>query len=162
MSVQIESTARQALQPMALRCTVAAWDCQVYSFYGSRQTVAENLASLPSDLLQRRVYLLAVQGPDRAEVRLFERGTAEDSEGTVAVWEGESLDGLVGRIADTLIANRGVHCPGEQVSAVVYDGRELSTQGPIPIPVSARAAFGHSVKTFGTEDFIQASVIVLC
>lgn len=162
MSTSVETIRKQTTVPMAARCVTAAWDCQVYSFFGSPETVTENLTRLPADLVERRVYLLAVQGPEQAEVRVFERGSLEDAEGTVAVWEGESLDGLIGRITDTLIANRGVHCPGEQVSTVLHADREFATQGPIPIPATPRAAFVHSLKGYGQDDFVQASVIVLC
>jgi hypothetical protein len=147
---------------MALRCVVAAWDCQIHSFFGSPETVAGKLADLPKDLVDRRVYVLAVQGEGRAEVRVFERGSLDDAEGTVAVWQGDSLGGLVASVTDTLIANHGVHCPGEQVSSVLNGEREFAVQGPIPVPVSARAAFGHPLKGFREDAFIQASVIVLC
>jgi len=163
MSTVVETIGgKPAVQPMAAACVTSAWDCQVYSFFGSPETVTENLVSLPSQLVQRRVYMLAIEGAGRAEVRLFERGSLDDPEGTVAAWHGETLDGLVTRVTESLVANRGVHCPGEQVGAVVYQDREMETQGPVPVPVSPRAAFGHSLKSFDARDFVQASVIVLC
>src|SRR2546422_8514021 len=106
----------------ALACTTAAWDCQSHSFLGSPETVAANLAALPDDLVQRRVYMIMIQGEGRAEARIFERFNLEDADGTVARWEEDDLGDLVTQITDVLVANKGVHCPGEQVKAMLDEG----------------------------------------
>ena len=53
-----------------------------------------NLASLPEELIQRRVYMLMIQGEQRAEVRVFERFDLEDTDATMGTWSDDSLGDL--------------------------------------------------------------------
>jgi hypothetical protein len=155
-------TERPAQQVRAARCVAAAWDCQSHSFFGSPETVAANLANLPDELVQRRVYMLMVQGSDRGETRIYERFSFEDSEGTIATFQEESLGDLVTQIIEVLVDNKGVHCPGEQVKATLSVGREFEVEGPSPAPATAREAFSPALAEFRNESFVQASVMVLC
>ena len=144
-------------------CSAAAWDCQSHSFLGSPQLVADNLAGLSDDLVQRRVYMLMVQGESRAEARIFERFAFGDTDATMSRWENDSLGDLVTQITDVLVANRGVHCPGEQVKAMLGEGeREFAVEGPTPAPKTAREAFTAALKAYEGDRFIRATVMVLC
>lgn len=144
-------------------CSAAAWDCQSHSFLGSPQLVAENLAGLSDDLVQRRVYMLMVQGESRAEARIFERFAFGDTDASMSQWETDSLGDLVTEITDVLVANRGVHCPGEQVKAALGEGdRQFSVGAPAPAPKTAREAFTGALKAYEGDRFIRATVMVLC
>lgn len=129
---------------------------------GSPGSVAENLYKVSDELIQRRVYMLTVQGSERAEVRVFERFAVEDSEGTVATWQDTELGDLVTQITDVLVANRGVHCPGEQVKATLEGEREFSIGPPEPAPTSAREAFEPVLAHFSEDTFVNATFVVLC
>lgn len=129
---------------------------------GSPETVEAQLANLPDDLIRRRVYMLMVQGTERAEVRIFERFDLEDTEGTVTSWQQDHLGDLVTQITDVLVANKGVHCPGEQVKATIEGDRELSIEPPAPAPQSAREAFGPVLAQYHDDTFIQATAVILC
>jgi hypothetical protein len=120
------------------------------------------LAELPDELVQRRVYMLMIQGEGRAEVRVFERFSLEDAEGTVATWQDESLGNLVTELTEVLLTNKGVHCPGEQVKSTIEADREFSLEGPHPAPKSAGEAFGPMLASFGDDRFVQATLTVLC
>jgi hypothetical protein len=145
-----------------MACKTAAWDCQSHSFLGAPGTVAANLAALPAELVRRRVYMLMVQGDSRAEVRVFERFSVEDTDGTVARWEESRLGALVTQITDVLVTNRGVHCPGEQVKAALEGEREFSVEGPAPAPRSPEEAFARVMEAYRDDAFVQATVMVLC
>lgn len=143
-------------------CAVAAWDCQSHSFLGAPATVEENLAALPDELVGRRVYLLMIQGDGRAEARIFERFDTADADATVASWRDTDLGGLVTQVIDVLRTNRGVHCPGEQVKAAIQEERDFAVEGPAPAPRTSREAFTPAMRAYRDDQFVQATVMVLC
>jgi hypothetical protein len=162
MALQWLAAPKVEAHPLPLECAVAAWDCQSHSFLGSPATVAANLASLPDEIVKRRVYMLVIQGDGRAEARVFERFAIEDTDATVASCQDSYLGDLVTQVTDVLITNRGVHCPGEQVKAAVLEERDFSVEGPAPAPATAADAFLPAVSAFKDEAFVQATVVVLC
>ena len=119
-----------------------------------------NLASLPEELIQRRVYMLMIQGEQRAEVRVFERFDLEDTDATMGTWSDDSLGDLMTQPSEVLVANKGVHCPGEQVKATLTAEREFG--GPFPAPTSAAEAFWPALAGFGGDRFVHATVALLC
>ncbi|MFI9154616.1 hypothetical protein [Streptomyces sp. NPDC053367] len=158
-NLQIET---ESTQVHAKACAPSAWDCQTHTFYGSPEKVTAHLAGLPESLVQRRVYMLMVQGEGRAEARVFERFSFGDAEGTVAAWGDESLGDMVTQLTDVLVANKGVHCPGEQVRATLDETHDFSVGAPEPAPKTAAEAFGPVMEQFKDHRFVQASVMVLC
>jgi hypothetical protein len=124
--------------------------------------VTANLADLPEELIQRRVYMLMVQGEQRAEVRVFERFDLDDTDTTLGTWSDDSLGDLMTQLTEVLVANKGVHCPGEQVKATLTAEREFSMEGPFPAPTSAAEAFGPALAGFGGDRFVHATVALLC
>ncbi|ROP41795.1 hypothetical protein [Saccharothrix texasensis] len=72
-STQIEQSASSTA---VAACAPAAWDCQMHAYMETPANVATNLAAVPSGLVERRVYMLMVQGDDRAEAHWFERFAA--------------------------------------------------------------------------------------
>lgn len=163
MSTQAMTSPRTRSEPTAVACkTLAAWDCQSHTFMGSPELVTANLAGLPTDLVQRRVYMLMIQGESRAEARVYERFNIEDTEGTVASWEENNVSDLVTLITDVLVTNRGVHCPGEQVKATLADEREFEVAEPAAAPKTAAEAFAPAMTAYQNDKFVQATVMVLC
>lgn len=162
MSHDVIAAPESATHQRTAACSTAAWDCQTHTFLGSPETVAENLASLPEDLVKRRVYMLMIQGDGRAEARIFERFDMSDADGTVARWQDDSLAGMVMQLTDVLVSNRGVHCPGEQVKAALEGDREFTVSGPSPAPATPAEAFGPVIAEYSGHGFVQASVMVLC
>jgi hypothetical protein len=124
--------------------------------------VTANLAGLPDELVQRRVYMLTIQGDGRAEARIFERFSIEDTEATVGRWEKDDLGGLVTQITEVLVANRGVNCPGEQVKTALESDRGFIVDDPSPAPKTATEAFSAAISAYKDHKFIQATVMVLC
>jgi len=149
-------------KPTQKGCAAMAWDCQSHTFMGSPETVMNAIATLPDDLIGRRVFMAMVQGDNRAEAHFFERFNIEDTEGTVSSWENDNLDGMVSQITEVLAGNRGVHCPGEQVKAALDGDREFSVAAPIPAPKTATAAFAPVIDGFKGDSFVQVTVMALC
>lgn len=140
----------------------AAWDCQAHTFMGSPELVTANLSNLPKDMVERRVYMLTIQGDDRAEARVYERFNVEDTEGTVAAWDEDDPRDLITLITDVLAANRGVHCPGEQVKATLASERDFEISAPMPAPKTPAEAFAPAMAAYQNDKFVQATVMVLC
>ncbi|WP_370417230.1 hypothetical protein AB8O64_00885 [Streptomyces sp. QH1-20] len=162
MTTQSTRAAQHITAATAQACKTAAWDCQSHVFMGSPETVIENLAGLPDELVGRRVYMLLVQGDSHAEARIFERFNLEDTEGTVSSWAEDDMHGMVSQITEVLVANRGVHCPGEQVKATLESTREIHVGAPAPAPKSTAEAFTPLVEGFKHDKFVRATVMVLC
>jgi hypothetical protein len=120
------------------------------------------VASLPDDLVKRRVYMLMVQGSDRGEIRLFERFEIEDLDSTIATCQQDRVEDLVMQIGEVLVENQGVHCPGEQVKAALAADREFEVGSPEPAPVTASEAFAPTLAKFCDEKFIHVSVMIFC
>ncbi|MFE0427529.1 hypothetical protein [Streptomyces sp. NPDC058953] len=162
MSEKLLTQPESTTEVRAAACTPAAWDCQTHAFYGAPDKVAANLASLPDSLVKRRVYMVMIQGEGRAEARVFERFSFGDPEGTIASWEDDSLGDLVTQLTDVLVANKGVHCPGEQVRSTLDESHDFTVGSPEPAPRTAAEAFGPVIDGFKEHAFIQATVLVLC
>lgn len=143
-------------------CAAIAWDCQLHTYMGAPQNVAANLTAMPNSLVERRVYMLTVQGDDRAEAHLFERFAFEDSDGTVARWSDRHLGNMITQMTDVLIGNAGVHCPGEQIKARLTQERDFVVNAPAPAPKTAAEAFGPVIATFAGDKFVHATVMALC
>lgn len=143
-------------------CAPAAWDCQLHTYLGAPQSVAANLATVPASLVERRVYMLMVQGDERAEAHLFERFAFDDDEGTVATWSDHKLGDMVTRMTEVLIGNGGAHCPGEQVKAHLSTEHDFIVGAPAPAPKTAAEAFAPVLEGFSGDKFVQATVMALC
>ncbi|MFC5719188.1 hypothetical protein ACFP1Z_03180 [Streptomyces gamaensis] len=162
MGTESMRTPQSADAVTAAGCVTAAWDCQSYSFMGSPRTVIDNLARLPDELMSRRVYMIMVQGDEHCEARIFERFNLGDPKGTVSSWAEKDVPGMVTQITEVLTANRGVHCPGEQVKATIESEREIQVGTPAPAPKTAAEAFGPVLGGFRNDAFVRATVMVLC
>lgn len=162
MTTEAIMTAEARSPQTRLACSAMAWDCQEHTFFGSPETVTANLSALPDELVQRRVFMLTIQVDGRAEARFFERFSLEDTDGTVEHWENDELGDLHTQITEVLVANKGVHCPGEQVKSAIQETRDFIVEGPSPAPKTAAEAFGSVLRDYAGEKFVQASVMAFC
>lgn len=163
MTAQIAHAPAETRTPAtAAACTAAAWDCQMHTYMGSPELVATNLAAVPNDLVERRVYMLTIQGEGRATAHVFERFSIEDTEGTVASWADTNLGDMITQITDVLVTNAGVHCPGEQVKAQLEGEREFVVGNPAPAPKTAAEAFGPAIAEYKNDRFVHATVMAFC
>jgi hypothetical protein len=144
----------------AQRCAQSSWNPEVYNLYGSKEIIVDKLSKLPLKLSERRVFLQVVQGDSSATIKLFEK--QDDGAYTVTEWTAKQTASLLAAIDEAIVANKGVHCVGEQVKAVLEkelkDGKVLKN---IAAPASSAAAFAHAVKE-ATGDFIKCALHMLC
>jgi hypothetical protein len=147
------------------RCAVASFQPEAITLFGDSATVLEKLSNLKSELPDKRLYMFVAETAGKAEVMLFEKAGGqrwtESKNVNVYRWAGSSVGDLREQISNTVLANRGIACIGEQVKSLVL--RSLSTEnlGQIPAPVTLRAAFAHNIKAYG-NDYVRLSVFVLC
>jgi hypothetical protein len=141
-------------------CNLASWNTELYRFYGSRDAMIESVSKLPAEILTRRVFIQVTQGDSSAKITLYERQA--DDTFTVTQWTERQTSHLLAEIDRAIVANKGVNCVGEQVQNVLYKelGKGEMVAG-VAAPVSAKAAFAHSLKeTKGL--FMQTAIWVLC
>jgi hypothetical protein len=140
-------------------CTVFSWTPEVHDFYGDPAAIVQKIDGQEMELADRRIFVLLTESEGRANVRFFEQ--VEGRNYTVSTWTGESLDGLNGRLADTILTNKGVHCVGEQVRALL-SSIDLELAATVPAPANARAAFAHTIREHGEQTFTRATCALLC
>jgi hypothetical protein len=139
---------------------IAAPDCELYLFRGSPPTVAPKLYALSPDLVERPVYASLLRGAGQAEVRIFEGRDGRDL-GTVAIWQGADPTGLTDELIERAMDFTSGADLREGVLAILRRDRQLKVVGPVPRPVSPRAAFGHPLRIFAKAPAVQVLVIGL-
>jgi hypothetical protein len=139
-------------------CNAASWTPEVFDFYGDPDSILRKMDRIDMELGERRIFMLLTESKDRAQIRFFEQ--VEGDSYAVATWDGESLDGADADLAKTILANRGIHCVGEQVRGLL-DSFGLELGAAVPAPANARAAFAHTVRAHGSA-FVRATTALLC
>ncbi|CAM3848366.1 hypothetical protein KIPE111705_27910 [Kibdelosporangium persicum] len=144
---------------LAPGCTVFSWTPEVHDFYGDPASILHKIDNQDMALSDRRIFVLLTESEGRANVRFFEQVDGKNY--SVSTWTGDSLDGLNGRLADTILTNKGVHCVGEQVRALL-GSVDLELAATVPAPANARAAFAHTIREHGEQTFTRATCALLC
>jgi hypothetical protein len=157
----VASLAGNAFSQDPVQCKVASYQPEVLSFHGDSTTVLNRLEELKSALpiSQLRVYMFLLETANSAELSLFER-VGEDNF-TVSKWNGKSAGDLREQITNRMLGNRGVLCIGEQSKALVAQRVSTTKVGSVATPVSARAAFGHSIQKYGNQ-YMRLTVFLFC
>lgn len=132
---------------------------ELHAFAGSPREVATGLFVLPPDVVTSGCYAFLMQGAGTAEVRLF---TSDDAaqRGSVEVWRGPGLGDLPGMIAGLLMEGARERLR-ETVLSALRDRGEFRSLGAVPRPVTARGAFGHPIRPFSGETYLQAYVVTV-
>jgi hypothetical protein len=133
----------------------------VVTFYGDSATVQRKLAEVDRDLLERRMYLIAIESREGSQVSLFER--VEGQNISLSRWQGSEESGFEPAIARTLLENRGKLCAGQLTKELLgrYPASHLGdTQAPAPKTLPA--AYQLARRGGGEEEYLRVSVILLC
>jgi hypothetical protein len=159
-TLEIQAPASQeAVDYIRQGCKPTSWSPTVYNFYGDADAIVGKLDGAGIELDERRVYALLLQGESDAEVRFFER--VDRDNWAVLSWRGSDLGRVFGRLDEVIRKNRGIHCVGEQVKALLTTELALEPEGMVTAPGSAEAAFGDTVRSHG-GDFMRATTALLC
>lgn len=140
-------------------CKGAVWTPEVHDFYGDPEAILAKMDNTDMELGQRRMYALLTESAEHADVRFFEQ--VDGKQYAVATWTGDSLDGLNGRLAETILTNKGVHCVGEQTRELLSE-LGMSLEATVPSLANPRAAFAHTVRAHGDGEFTRATTALLC
>lgn len=143
------------------KCAEFSYEPEVFQFYGDGNTILRKVENDTMGLQHRRAYLLLVELNDSAELVVFERPSFEEPEMRVASWRGRSLGDLREQLTSAILKNRGVLCIGEQSIRLVKARYSPEPMGLVPLPVSAKAAFGHFVKKYGNQ-YMRVTALLLC
>lgn len=142
-------------------CRVASYQPEVLSFHGDSTTVLNRMEELKDQLplSKLRVYMFLVESADSAELSLFER--ADGNTFNVSRWQGASAGDLREQITTRMLSNRGVLCIGEQSKGLLAERIKPTKVGAVSAPVSARAAFGHTIQKYGNT-YMRLTVFLFC
>ncbi|MGH9752067.1 MAG: hypothetical protein ACREA2_04730, partial [Blastocatellia bacterium] len=156
-----------------VECLAQAFSPEVVTFYGDSTAVLSKLDKHTWDLSDRRVYMVLLETDQSAELSIFEKAQAKDAQVAhhqhgassyvnVGHWRGASAGELREQLSTLAMENRGIACIGEQTKSIVMAKLSPENLGPIPAPVSIRAAFGHNIKQYGAGNYIRLTVFLLC
>lgn len=157
----VSAPASTADPQLAARCHVWSFTPHVYDFYGDADAILAHVDAAGMVLTERRMFLLAVEGDDGAELKLFEQVSAQTW--SVTTWRGHQLGALRAELGNAILANKGVFCVGEQTKGVLETlGLQGIPDGVVPAPHSPRAAFGHPIRALATGGYARATIALLC
>jgi ketosteroid isomerase-like protein len=142
-------------------CARYSFEPEVRQYFGDSDAVLRKLDVDEMGLSNRTGYILMIETKDTAELAMFDRVSFKDDTARVARWEGRSAAELRERLTNLMLQNRGIACIGQQSKALVKASLSTQDLGAIPVPVSARAAFGHFVKKYGPE-YLRVTAFLLC
>jgi hypothetical protein len=145
-------------------CKLSSRDVELYGFYGSREIVAQRVANLPVSLSERRLFLQITQGGRadgaKTDVKLFEK--QKDGSFAITEWTKANAAGLSAEIDRAIIENKGKHCVGEAIKAVL--AKKLgpgNAAASLAALASPKEAFTPSVQ-HAAGDFVKSVVVLGC
>lgn len=142
-----------------LRCANYSFQPEVIAYFGDSSTVISKLNDDRMGLPDRRGYLLLIETKQSAEFSFFERD--DEKHFRVYQWHGESLGDLREQLTNVILENRGIACIGAQTKSIVKARFNPEDLGTIPTPLSAQAAFSHTLKKYG-DQYLRVTVLLLC
>ena len=141
------------------KCAEYSYEPEVIAYFGDSATIINKLEDDRMGLPDRRGYLLLVETKQSAEFSFFER--ADKQYFRVARWQGRTLGDLREQLTNVILENRGIACVGAQTKSIVKARFNPNDLGTIPMPLSAKAAFSHTLKKYGNE-YLRVTILLLC
>ncbi len=139
-------------------CFLSGWTPELYSFYGSKETIHGRLAAIKDRLTDRRLFLQLNQGKEGGEVDLFER--QEDGSLAVTSWKVEKTADLLALIDQMILKNHGEKCVGDAVKKMLAE-KIRSKPEESKMTGSIEAALDKSLDKLAGA-FSRVCVVVLC
>lgn len=148
-----------ATPALRAECAKYSYQPEVIAYFGDPATIIDKLEDDRMGLPDRRGYLLLVETKNAAEFSFFER--ADDQHFRVSQWHGRTLGDLREQLTDVILENRGIACVGAQTKSIVKAKFNPTDLGTIPMPLSAKAAFSHTLRRYGDE-YLRVTILLLC
>jgi hypothetical protein len=144
-------------------CAASSQNTELYGFCGKKDSVAEKVAGLPTEIVQRRVFVQITQAKG-GEVKLFER--KENNKFTVTTWKREDTFKLLPKIDTAVFENKGRHCVGERVVKELQGDLKHGEPPKVQqdVPVTSPEVFKESVQSTDGDDgeTVKTTVWILC
>ncbi len=159
----------QSPSPSPSGSPILMWDCanssqntELYGFCGKKDSVAEKVAGLPTEIVNRRVFVQITQGSKGGEVKLFVR--KDNNKFTVTRWERKDTFELLPKIDTAVFENKGLHCVGEKVITKLQQNLKKPTEVQQDVNIPSPEVFKESVQsTDGTDgETVRTTVWILC
>lgn len=132
---------------------------EVHTFYGATEDVLGGMDKLTTDRANSRLYMLIVESPKRAEIRIYEKTEAEGF--TVSTWRGASVGDLRLTLDRLMLKTRGSACAGEEMKNLLASrGINLRRETASAMPVSSRAAFSPVIEPY--RGYLRVTVLDPC
>ncbi len=145
--------------PGTAACKLAAWTPEVLTFYGDHATVAAKLENVKANLLDRRMYLIAVESKDGSQVAVFEKKDKDVV--TLSRWEGAGQGEVTARFAAMLLDNNGHSCAGELTKSFVKSQLTAKAQTEIAALSTVGAAFAAAAEN-ADSSYVKVTIALLC
>jgi hypothetical protein len=134
---------------------------ECYAFTGAPLDVADRLYQLPQDVVTRVCYALLLEGDGRAGIHVFLRERPGDTEGTVMIWEGTTLDETPEQVVGLVLRHQPEPPLADRVLTFLKAHRDLADVGRVPCPPTPRGAFGHPVRHYSGSTTLRTVVVAL-
>ena len=155
----IDGTADIEKTPGTARCKLAAWTPEVLTFYGDHATVAAKLENVKANLLDRRMYLIAIESKDGADVAVFEKKGKETV--TVSRWQGAGNGDVTSRFAAMLLDNAGHSCAGELTQSFLKVNLSPKAQAEVASLSTVSAAYATAAEN-ADSGYVKVTIALLC
>lgn len=147
---------------MVVRCHVSSYTPEVHDFFGSTADVLTKIDRVDMGLGDRRMFLLGLDGDQGAQLHLFEHVGGDTW--AVSGWQGDSIEGLPGRIGEMIFENKGRFCVGKATQGLlgeVFGEFELRDSVELRDGTGTEI-FGPIVSAYASDGYVRATAGLLC
>lgn len=147
---------------MVVSCHVSSYTPEVHDFFGSTADVLDKIDRVDMGLVERRMFLLGIDGGRGAQLHLFEH--VEGDTWAVSGWQGGSIYGLPGRIGEMIFDNQGRFCVGKATQGLLGEVfGEFELRGSVELAEGTGAeVFGPIVTAYRGEGYLRVTAGLLC
>jgi hypothetical protein len=134
---------------------------EIHDFYGDAAAVERKMARVDMGLTERRMFMLAIETPEHAELRLFEH--VDGPTWAMSGWRGDETNGVTAKIGEMILANQGQFCVGKSTQKLL-DGHfgEFELLGNVEVSDDGVQVFGPVVRDHAGEGYMRVTAGLLC
>jgi hypothetical protein len=154
--------APRTTEPTAIvRCHISSYTPEIHDFYGDSAAVELKMSRVDMGLAERRMFLLAIESADRAELRLFEH--VEGATWAVSARRAGDTRDVGAKVADMIFENKGRFCVGESTQKLVDEiYGEFELLGNVEVGHDPVAVFGPVVREYAGDGYLRVTAGLLC
>ncbi len=147
-------------------CPCKSFSPKVVTIYGNQTTILRDVEEFVEPVIgTHRAYVVLVENEASAELLVVVHPDGNPDRCTVERFAGpaRALHGVIARIHEELLANKGVLCVGEQVQTLLkkHLGDDLTSSGLIPAPTNLKSLIRHPLKRHA-DKYSRLTLLLLC